>query len=293
MIKKETVKVKQPRITMTQLNKIKSWCDQEEKTGKYKPFLKAMGSSTVGTSHTGYNESGDFNHEMLSQNEKHLGRLLRFMPNVVNIKFQFPLLPITETMDIAKQLNIVHPGYQKITSEGKRKHASVMTTDVFIEYANEDGELCLMALSLKYIDIPSELVDESDQVKQRTKDKLQLEKAYWDRLGINWRLVTRYGPLFNEFFIRNLYEAESRIYLEYDTVTKGKVLAACLELLKSQPRIRFQSFKREISNQTKVKESSVHCIFWQLIWEQKLLVDLTKPIGFNEPVREGKKWVWS
>lgn len=293
MIKKETVKVKQPRITSTQLNRIKSWCAQEEKTGKYKPFLTAMGSSTAGTSHTGYNDSGDFNHEMLSQNEKHLGRLLRFMPNVVNIKFQFPLLPITETMKIARQLNIVHPGYQKITKEGQRKHASVMTTDVFIEYADEDGELCLMALSLKYIDIPSELVDESDQVKQRTKEKLKLEKVYWDRLGINWRLVTRYGPLFSEFFIRNLYEAESRIYLEYDIVTKEKVLAACLELLKSQPRIRFQSFKREIANQTKVKESSVHCIFWQLIWEQKLLIDLTKPIGFNEPVREGKKWVWS
>ena len=294
MVMKKNVKVKQPRITTTVLNRIKAWCEQEEVTGRYSPFLKAMGSSTVGTSHTGYNESGDFNHEMLSQNEKHLCRILRFMPNVCSIKFQYPLLPITETMRIAKSANIVHPAYQKITkANGKRLHAAVMTTDVLIEYANDDGEICLMALSLKYINISPEQVNESDDVKHRTKEKLGLEHTYWTNMDVDWRLVTRYGPLFNSFFIKNLREAESRNGLTYHESTKIAVLEKGQELLATRPRIRFCTFKKEIEAATKIKESSVHCIFWQLVWEQKLLVDLTKPIGFNYPLWEGKRWDWS
>lgn len=292
MDKDEIKIVKQPKITKTVLNRIRSWVNQERITGEYKPFLKALRSTTVGTSHSGYNENGYFNHEMLSHNEKHLGRLLRFMPNVVGIKFQFPLLPITKTMQIAKDLNIVHPAYLDITKEGKKLHASVMTTDALIEWFDGDGEIHLMALSLKYLDTPSESVFEDDDVSKRTKEKLRLEKVYWEQLNVEWRPVTRHGPMFNGCFIKNLQEAEHRINLEYDDALKQAVLSVGTELIKSKPRIRFQSFKKEVSLKTGIKESSVHCIFWQLVWEQKLLVDLTRPVGFNEPIMEGKQWVW-
>lgn len=293
MSRNESAKVKQPRITPTVLRAIARWCKQEEETGEYKPFLNALRSGTVGTGHIGYNSSGTHPHQMLSRNEKHLVRVLRFLPNVLSIRLQFPLLPITETMRLAKHSNIRHPAFNKIVNGVSRLHASVMTTDVLIEYLDETGDEKLMALSLKYVEEPSPPIElEQDEI-ERTQEKLYLEKLYWETLGCEWRLVTRYGPLFNEFFIKNLQEAEDRINLKYDEAIKQRVLVSSLKVLGEYPNIRFQNYRSKVSALSGVRESSVLCIFWQLIWEQKLLVDLTKSIGFNEPLFGGQQWVWS
>jgi hypothetical protein len=94
--------------------------------------------------------------------------------SIVDIREQYPLLPVEETLAIAEDLGIHHP------VDRRTKYPIVLTTDFFLtkkSYSNTS----YIARTAKY------LVDLS---KQRTLEKLEIERRYWERRNISWGIVT-------------------------------------------------------------------------------------------------------
>ncbi|OZI11270.1 heteromeric transposase endonuclease subunit TnsA [Bacillaceae bacterium SAS-127] len=112
--------------------------------------------------------------EFLSDLERNYFYLLEYSDLVVDIREQYPLLPIEETMIIADELGIKHP------TDPKTGEPVVMTTD-FLVTITKNQQHQHLARTLKYKD---ELMNE------RVLEKFEIERVYWERQDIDWGIVT-------------------------------------------------------------------------------------------------------
>jgi len=113
-------------------------------------------------------------HHLLSQLETTYWYALDFAPSVVDIREQFPLLPIEDTLRIAERLGYRHPRHPQT------RRPIVMTTDFLVtvrRYGQEHDE----ARAVK----PS-----SELSNGRVCEKLAIERWYWQERGIDWGIVT-------------------------------------------------------------------------------------------------------
>lgn len=110
--------------------------------------------------------------ETFSGEETTCGRLLLWSPTIVDMHEQFPLLPIEDTLKIAKDLDVEHP-----MEDGLPK---VMTTDFHFE-AVRDGRRWEGMRAYK----PVAFLDDRNLVK------LEIERRFAEMHGItDWGLVT-------------------------------------------------------------------------------------------------------
>lgn len=109
-------------------------------------------------------------HHLLSRNETAFFYILDASDKVMDIREQYPLLSVNETVEIADSLGIRHP------RDTVSRYPYVMTTDFVITTENGD-----VARSVK---LSSELE------KPRVQEKLEIERLYWKKRGIDWRIVT-------------------------------------------------------------------------------------------------------
>lgn len=113
-------------------------------------------------------------HEFLSDLERDYFYLLEYSDSVIDIREQFPLLPVAETIVIADELGIKHP------TNPKTGEPAEMTTD-FLVTINNTGLPQHLARTLKYKD---ELMDE------RVLEKFEIERINWERNEVDWGIVT-------------------------------------------------------------------------------------------------------
>lgn len=106
-------------------------------------------------------------HHLLSRNEEFYFYILDADPDVLDIREQFPLR-LSETMEIARKLNIRHPW--------KNNFPFVMTTDFLI--TKSDG---LHARTVK---------QSAELDNPRVIEKFSIEHTYWSSKGIDWKIVT-------------------------------------------------------------------------------------------------------
>ncbi len=132
----------------------------------YKPWLRSGRFSSIGTSCS----LPDWKHhrmvELMSQGEVWYYYKTRWSDRVVDIREQYPLLPLEETTEIAKLLNI------KPALNGN----FVMTTDMLIDM--DDGSQ--MALSVK-----------ADRAgfTPRMKELSLIEEEYWLRRNVKFGMA--------------------------------------------------------------------------------------------------------
>lgn len=112
---------------------------------------------------------------MLSQLELNCFYCLDWCEKVIDIREQYPLY-LMETLAIAKELGVKHP---RIISTGENV---VMTTDFLVSIADLSGTREI-AINVKY---------SKDLNNSRTIEKLEIERQYWQRRGIEWRIVTEH-----------------------------------------------------------------------------------------------------
>ncbi|MFJ7408237.1 MULTISPECIES: TnsA endonuclease N-terminal domain-containing protein [unclassified Lysinibacillus] len=112
--------------------------------------------------------------EFLSDLERNYFYLLEYSDVVVDIREQYPLLPIEETIVIAEELGIKHPIHPET------KEHIVMTTDFLVTVNTGEGVKNL-ARTLKYKD---------DLLEERVLKKFEIERVYWEKQGIDWGIVT-------------------------------------------------------------------------------------------------------
>ena len=98
--------------------------------------------------------------QLLSSGEMDLYYILRWRDDVIDIREQFPLLPIESTIEIAKIHGRRHP-------RDKNGYV-VLTSDMLVDYADGHQEVYSVKYSKK------DLLDEKNQMKN-----IWLEKQFW------------------------------------------------------------------------------------------------------------------
>ncbi|MFC1236682.1 TnsA endonuclease N-terminal domain-containing protein [Vibrio sp. F74] len=125
-------------------------------------------------------------HHFLSSKETQLFYILEYRDDVIDIREQFPLIPLEITQKIARTLGIEHPMVKKTGIP------FIMTTDILVTVKNDSGESYL-AFCVK----PEDKLDDP-----RVLEKIEIERVWWELLGIPFQVFT--GNNKTEFLSRNL-----------------------------------------------------------------------------------------
>ena len=144
----------------------------------FKPWIRVGEFSSRGTSYRipYYKQGGRICH-FFSQLEAWAFYLFEWSENAVDIREQYPLLPVETTLVLADFMGIKHPA-----SYNKRSHVSeinVMTTDFLVRFANGNEKAYSVKMS-------------QDLNNPRVTEKQRLEAAYWDNLGIPFAILTEH-----------------------------------------------------------------------------------------------------
>lgn len=133
---------------------------------KYKPWILVHEISSLGVSWRILGSKTGRIHHLLSNLEKNIFLYLDALPQVLDIREQFPL-PLQRTLAIASFQNIRHGQH--------RGEPTTMTTDLLVDLANKQ-----IAISVKPF----------SKISRRALEKFQIEKTYWASQGVQAILCT-------------------------------------------------------------------------------------------------------
>jgi hypothetical protein len=141
----------------------------------YRPWLDVHDFPSQGVIHRPLGLKTGRIHHLFSDLEFIVFLIYDVLGCILDIREQFPLLPLEETLEIARKLGIKHP------TDPITKYPIVMTTD-FLLKVRLGREHVFHARAVKY---------RKDLDDLRVKEKLKVEHYYWVRRDIDWGYVTK------------------------------------------------------------------------------------------------------
>lgn len=144
------------------------------KEKEYKPWLRVQDVNSKGVSSKVFGIKTQREHHMLSNLETQFFFLAEYCESVIDIREQFPLLPLTLSSKIAKSIGVDHPIVPK------SKELNVLTTDFLLTISTPNGNI-FEAISVKPL----------DRLKDpRSAEKLDLERAWWEAIDVPFHIFT-------------------------------------------------------------------------------------------------------
>lgn len=141
----------------------------------YRPWLTVQDVPSQGLTHRIKGWTTGRVHHLLSNLERDVFYVLDWSEAVLDIREQYPLLPLAETEALAQILGVRHP-------TDPRTHCPVvMSTDFLLDVrsGNTTGQ---QACTVK----------PADQLHARTLEKFEIERRYWQARGVDWGIVTEH-----------------------------------------------------------------------------------------------------
>ncbi len=267
--------VRSKLVTQEKLDKRIASGDGQGVREAYVPWIKVRNFPSRGTSHIVPGVKVHRAHHLLSNAEYHYHVILENDRSIIDIREQFPLLPAAETHAIATSLNIRPPVYPGTSVP------LVLTTDFLITQIDGLGKERLIARSMKYA---QEIEKASKSEQDRLLEKLEIERIYWARRNVEWKLVL-YERL-SQVRIRNLLLLRSYATISPSLVSE-KIIGRLLEVLSTAKtaEIPLKALLMEISKAIYVEYIGVKSLFFHLVWIGRLkadinskLIELTKPL---------------
>ncbi len=139
----------------------------------YQPWLRVQDVPSNGRIHRIRGCTTGRVHHLLSDLEAKVFYTFDYSPSVCDIREQFPLLPLAETLAIAEECGVTPP------TDPVTKHPVVMTTDLLVTRRREGGS-AYEARAIKY---------DSELKKPRVLEKLEIERRYWKQRNIDWGVI--------------------------------------------------------------------------------------------------------
>ncbi len=268
----------------TRTSKIEKWINEGRGSGigsDYKPWLNIQDVSSLGRSTRLKGIKTNRQHEFLSDLERNYFYLAEYSDVVVDIREQFPLLPLEETIVIADELGLKHP------TDPKTHEPIVMTTDFLLTIDKGKG-LVEFARTIKMKD---------GLLKERVIEKFEIERVYWERRQIDWGIVTELEipkeMARNISYIHDYYDIQQ--YDAFQNMNSHYIEDLAMALLQ-QILSESQSI-REITNvfdkDTHMPLGSGMTLFYHLLAQKIVLIDMLEPLNVEKPiviqsVNEGK-----
>lgn len=257
----------------TRTSKIEKWIKEGRGSGigvDYKPWLNIQDVSSLGRSTRLKGIKTGRQHEFLSDLERNYFYLTEFSDSVVDIREQYPLLPLEETLVIADELGIKHP------TDPKTNEPIVMTTDFLLTVDKGEGRVEL-ARTIKMKD---------ELLKERVLEKFEIERVYWKKRGVDWGIVTELEIpktlARNISYIHDYYDIQQ--YDAFQNISPQSIEDLAMELLK-----RVLDTDKSIREITNVFDKEVHLslgsgmtLFYHLLAQKIIQIDMLKPLNVEE-----------
>lgn len=257
----------------TRTSKIEKWIKEGRGSGMgvdYKPWLNIQDVSSLGRSTRLKGIKTGRQHEFLSDLERNYFYLTEFSDSVVDIREQYPLLPLEETLVIADELGIKHP------ADSKTNEPIVMTTDFLLTVNKGEGNVEL-ARTIKMKD---------ELLKERILEKFEIERVYWEKRGVDWGIVTELEIpktlARNISYIHDYYDIQQ--YDAFQNIDWQTIEDLSMELLK-----RVLDKDKSIREITSVFDKEVHLplgsgmtLFYHLLAQKIIQIDMLNPLNVEE-----------
>jgi hypothetical protein len=156
--------------------KYKKWIKEGRGQGEgenYKPWLTIQDVPSNGVVSRENSWTVGRIHHLMSRLELNYFYVLDWSDAVVDIREQYPLLPIERTIEISEDLGVAHP------KDPETKEYTPITTDFFLKIKKDNKEFFC-----------ARTVKPSNQLTKRTIEKFSIEKQFYDEQGIDWMIVT-------------------------------------------------------------------------------------------------------
>jgi TnsA endonuclease N terminal/TnsA endonuclease C terminal len=233
----------------------------------YKPWLQVKDVPSQGVSSRVKGWTTRRVHEFLSQQELYYFYLLDWSSQVVDIREQYPLLPLAETLEIAEQLDIAHPAHPRT------KTPVVMTTDFLLTVAQGND-----------VTDHSRTVKPAQQLSsRRTIEKLEIERCYWQRRKISWGIVTeREIP---EIFAKNVawvHPFHTKDSLSLSAVEIEHIVEFLNRRLQQQPALAILA--TDCDDQLGLPPGSSLAVARHLFATRRWQIDMFQPIPLRTPL---------
>ena len=241
----------------------------------YKPWIRVQDVPSNGQSSKIPGIKIDRTHHVLSNHEKDMFFFIEREKAVVEIREQFPLLPLDLTIRLANELGIMHP----LTREGRVPQ--VRTIDFLLTFQVRDTEI-YGGITVK---------EASELTNPRTLELMELDRAACHVLGVPLRLVT--DRQINKVVAANIDWASEPLRgrlkrSETELVRQPEFLDAALDVI--HPGTAPLSLLVEaIGRELDIGEDLATDALKILIWEGLLDVDLTKSIERTGAVHVSSK----
>lgn len=257
----------------TRTSKVEKWIKEGRGSGvgaDYKPWLNIQDVSSLGRSTRLKGIKTGRQHEFLSDLERNYFYLTEFSDSIVDIREQYPLLPLEETLVIANELGIKHP------NDPKTGEPIVMTTDFLLTVDKGEGSVEL-ARTIKMKD---------ELLKERVLEKFEIERVYWKKRGVDWGIVTELEIpktlARNISYIHDYYDIQQ--YDAYQNISPQSIEDLGIELLK-----RVLDTDKSIREITNLFDKEVHLslgsgmtLFYHLLAQKIVQIDMLKPLNVEE-----------
>lgn len=153
--------------------------------GGYRPWLDVRSVPSHGVVSRVLSRHGRICH-LLSNGELACWRLLEWSTIVTDIRDQFPLHELDETLAIAEDLGVAHPQYGGGRRRKGPRRFEPMTTDFLVSLVDQPGLPPHVAISVK----PLGAFAETPRKVDRMLEKAEIERRFWAARQVPFRFVT-------------------------------------------------------------------------------------------------------
>lgn len=226
----------------------------------YQPWLRAHEVPSRGRTSRPLGWKYHRSYEFLSDLEFRFFLLLQYDSEIIDIREQFPLLPVDQTKQIAEELQLIHP-------PKSRKDKIVMTTDFLLTIRGEPIKYKAIAIKSK-----------EDLTNPRTIEKLCIEEQYWKVKEIPFSIVTEAD--IDVIKAKNLEIMYPYYWWDTDMGYSTKKVVQLVEYFKSL--IKNNSNIREVLNMVEdkykwTKNMGINFLYY-MITHKDIEIDLSKKI---------------
>lgn len=226
--------------------------------GSYKPWLRVQDVKSKGVRSQIFGLKTGRVHHTLSSIETDFFYLAEYSASVKDIREQFPLLPINLSIKIAEALGVEHPTHPKT------KEPIVITTDFLLTRLIGE-QIIYEAISVK---------PEGESDEQKVLEKLEIERVWWDLLGIKFSYYV--GNELTQIQSRNINWATHPLRSEIEVFTEHEMDFATSFLTSGN------HFIRDICDQLVTEMGTKHgmalTMLRSLIGSKRVSVDLSSPL---------------
>ncbi|MGC4379199.1 TnsA endonuclease N-terminal domain-containing protein [Fictibacillus sp. Mic-4] len=256
-------------------SKIDKWIKEGRGSGRgsdYKPWLHTQDVASLGRSTRLKGIKTGRQHEFLSDLERNYFYITEYSDFIIDIREQYPLLPLEETIVIADELGIKHP------TDPKTGEPIVMTTDFLLTLDRGQG-VFEVARTIKMKD---------ELLKERVLEKFEIEREYWLRRNIDWGIVTE--KEIPKTMARNIsYIHDHYDIRDFDTFSEMSgqyiedlAMALLQRLLNTEASIR--TVTSSFDNEVHLPLGSGLTLFYHMLAQKIIKVNILEPINIEQPV---------